>query len=97
MNERVQRLVVEIRNIHDRIRDQVVAATERQHIDQLSGIDREEAEDTIYAIDVVSESQLLSLFEDLSRRHSFVLVAEGVRTGWMAFPPGASEADAEGR
>ena len=70
-------LVDEIRRVHGRIRDAVVAATERQHLDWLSRVDRESQEDTIYAIDTVSE-QLLDLFADISRRHSFVLIAEGL-------------------
>jgi fructose-1,6-bisphosphatase/inositol monophosphatase family enzyme len=90
-------LVADIRKIHDRLRDEVVAATEREHVDQLSRVDREETEDTIYALDAVSESRLLDLFGELSRRHSFVLIAEGVSNGGMTFPSGVSEDEAEWR
>jgi len=97
MTDRVQGLVDDIRTIHDHLREEVVVATEREHVDQLSRVDREETEDTIYALDAVSEPRLLDLFGDLSRRHSFVMIAEGLRGGWMTFPSGTSEAEAEWR
>jgi fructose-1,6-bisphosphatase/inositol monophosphatase family enzyme len=74
----VRELLEPIRAIHDRVRDAVVAACERQGVAELSGIDREAASDTIYSIDVVSEDTLRNLFEDLRRRHSFVLIGEGL-------------------
>ena len=57
---------------------------------------RDEEGDTIYAIDVVSEDMLLEFFEGLSRDHSFVLIAEGLR-GPMVFPRGSSESSATWR
>ena len=86
-----------VREIHARIRDAVAAATEQQHLDALSSVHREEDEDTIYAIDVVSERRLLELFKELSRHHSFVLIAEGLNAGKVVFPSGTSEADATWR
>jgi fructose-1,6-bisphosphatase/inositol monophosphatase family enzyme len=86
-----------LRELHTQIRDAVVEATEQQHLDSLSSIHREEDEDTIYAIDVVSEQRLLELFEKLSRQHSFVLIAEGLSGGKTVFPSGTHEADATWR
>jgi len=85
-----------LRQIHDRVRDAVVGATERQRLDELADIRRDDEGDTIYAIDVVSEDMLLELFEDLSRDHSFVLIAEGLH-GPKVFPHGTSESSAEWR
>ena len=86
-----------LRRIHDQLRDTVVTATESRHVDQLSGVDRDPAGDTIYAIDAVSEDRLLELFEDLSRQHSFVLIAEGLHEGKRVFPRGTPESEATWR
>ncbi len=74
----VHKLLEPIRAIHDRVRDVVVAACERQDVAELSGVDREAASDTIYSIDAVSEETIKDLFEDLRRQHSFVLIGEGL-------------------
>jgi fructose-1,6-bisphosphatase/inositol monophosphatase family enzyme len=89
-------LIHALRQLHSRVRDVVVAATERQRLDELADIHRDEEGDTIYAIDVVSEDMLLELFEELSRNHSFVLIAEGLH-GPMVFPRGTSESQATWR
>jgi fructose-1,6-bisphosphatase/inositol monophosphatase family enzyme len=89
-------LIQPLRRLHDRVRDAVIEATERQKLDELADIRRDDEGDTIYAIDVVSEDLLLELFGGLSRDHSFVLIAEGLR-GPMVFPRGSSESDAAWR
>src|SRR5262245_9212566 len=86
-----------LRVVHAQIRDAVVAATERQQIDSLARVYREEEADTIYALDTVSEEQLQRLFADLSREYSFVLIAEGLHDGAAVFPGGLSEAQAAWR
>jgi fructose-1,6-bisphosphatase/inositol monophosphatase family enzyme len=78
MTADVQELLEPIRAIHDRVRDAVVRACERQGVAELSGIDRAASSDTIYAIDVVGEDALRDLFEHLRRTHSFVLIGEGL-------------------
>src|SRR5262245_40266495 len=78
--------------LHDAVRDQVVASTERQHLDELASITREEAGDTIYAIDAVSEEVIGHFADSLATRHSFVLVAEGLPGGQQVFPTGTDEA-----
>lgn len=71
-------LLQPLRAIHDRVRDAVVQACERQSVVELSGIDREETSDTIYSIDVGAEETFRSLFDELRRQHSFVLIGEGL-------------------
>jgi len=95
-SETVQELVVSIRQFHNRVRDAVVAATERQRLDELADIRRDEEGDTIYAIDVVSEDMLLDFFAGMSRKHSFVLIAEGLH-GPVVFPRGSNESQATWR
>src|SRR3989442_11674852 len=84
-------LLEPVLKIHDSIRDAVVAATESRLPAELANIDRDDAGDTIYAIDVVSEDRLLALLENLARDHSFVLIAEGLPGGKAVLPRGAAE------
>lgn len=91
-----QDLIAPLRQLHDGIRDAVIAATERQHLDELADVRREVEGDTIYAIDVVSEEMLLGFFEKLSLHHSFVLIAEGFHEP-LVFPRGTSESSATWR
>jgi fructose-1,6-bisphosphatase/inositol monophosphatase family enzyme len=74
----VRTLLDPLLQLHRNIRDAVIAACEKQHVDELARVDREAAGDTIYSIDVVSEDRLHVFFEELSRRHSFVVIAEGI-------------------
>ena len=78
-------------SLHARVRERVLAATERQHIDRLAAVDRDAPGDTIYAIDVVSEEIIAEFAEELAREHSFVLVGEGL-TGRGA-PDGGKAVD----
>ena len=68
-------------DLHTQVRDQVVSATERQEIESLAAVDRDEPGDTIYAIDVTAEVVLTRFAAVLAREHSFVLVAEGLPDG----------------
>ena len=71
---------------HDRVRGAVVAATERQAVDTLAAVDRDDEGDTIYAIDVISEAVIERLADVLGREQSFVLVAEGLPGGQRCVP-----------
>jgi fructose-1,6-bisphosphatase/inositol monophosphatase family enzyme len=71
---------------HDRVRDAVVDATERQAVEALAAVDRDDEGDTIYAIDVISEAVIERLAEVLGREQSFVLVAEGLPGGQRCVP-----------
>ena len=88
-------LLEPIRELHGRVRDEVVAATERQHVETLALVDRDQAGDTIYAIDVVGETVVAEFAERLARQHTFVLVAEGLPGGRRCYPEGGDEASAD--
>ena len=76
---------------HAGVRDAVVAATEQQAVEALASVDRDDEGDTIYAIDVISETVLERLAEALGREQSFVLVAEGLRGGQRCVPDTVDE------
>ncbi|HEY7191173.1 MAG TPA: hypothetical protein VH436_31695 [Vicinamibacterales bacterium] len=82
---------------HVRVRDAVVAATERQAVDALAAVDRDDEGDTIYAIDVISETVIERLATALGREHSFILVAEGLPGGYRCVPDGIDESTAAWR
>ena len=90
-------LLPRLLDLHQQIRDGVVAQTERQHIDALAAIDRDGADDTIYAIDVVSEGIVARFAETLAREGAFVLVAEGLEGGRRCYPEGCDEESADWR
>jgi hypothetical protein len=92
-----EKLLERLRAIHEIIRDRVIAACEEQAIEQLSRVVAEdEAGDTIFAIDRISEAVLLDHFAELARDWSFVLIAEGLgTTGRTVLPEGTNAADAE--
>jgi len=71
---------------HDQVRNAVVAATERQTVEGLAAVNRDDEGDTIYALDVVSEKVIERLAEALGREQSFVLVAEGLPGGQRCVP-----------
>jgi fructose-1,6-bisphosphatase/inositol monophosphatase family enzyme len=81
--------------LHDEVRDEIVTATERRALDQLSSIDRDEEGDTIYAIDVIGEAVVTRFAERLARECAFVLVAEGLPGGRRTYPSGVSDASAD--
>jgi fructose-1,6-bisphosphatase/inositol monophosphatase family enzyme len=89
-------LVAAIRGVHDAIRDEVVAACERQSIEELSAVVGDDAGDTQFAVDRVSESVLLAHFEALARRWPCLLIAEGLgQDGRRVLPAGTHERDVE--
>jgi len=89
-------LLRRIRGVHEAIRDEVVAACEASSTEQLSAVVGDDAGDTIFAIDRVSEAVLLDRFADLARDWPCILIAEGLgTTGRRTLPEGTSENDAE--
>jgi fructose-1,6-bisphosphatase/inositol monophosphatase family enzyme len=88
-----------IRQLHEQIRASLVAATEAALPDEMAKIAREEAGDTIYAIDKISEELLIEFFSHNIARHTpIVLIAEGLgESGQMILPAGASEVEAQWR
>ena len=90
-----QALVELLLDLHGRVRDDVVAATERQHIESLAAVDRDEPGDTIYALDVVGEAVVTGFANVLAPEHSFVLVAEGLKGGRRSYPEGCDPASVD--
>lgn len=92
----IQELLAAVRRIHERVRDAVVAESERARVEELAEVSDDESEgDTIYAVDRVSEELLVELFEhEVAIRSPLVLIAEGIEGGRLILPRGASEADA---
>lgn len=96
MIQHVDALLARIRVIHESIRDRVVASCEQQAIEQLSAIVAQQAGDTIFALDRVSEEVLVAEFTALGRERSFVLIAEGLgEDGLRVFPAGTAPDEAE--
>jgi hypothetical protein len=89
-------LLIQIRDIHAAIRDAVVAACEQTAIERLATAVAEEAGDTIFAIDRISEHVLLERFGALAAEWPCVLIAEGLgSTGQTVLPAGMSDEQAE--
>lgn len=96
MIQHADELLTRIRAIHASIRDRVVASCEHQAIEQLSAIVAQQAGDTIFALDRVSEEVLIEEFTALGRERSFVLIAEGLGEGGLyTFPAGTLPDEAE--
>jgi fructose-1,6-bisphosphatase/inositol monophosphatase family enzyme len=92
----VEELLAHVRGVHEAIRDEVVAACERQSIDELSAVVGDGAGDTVFAVDRLSEPVLLARFEELARRWPCLLVAEGLgMDGRRVLPAGTREEEAE--
>src|SRR5215813_1710288 len=83
--------------LHDRIRDSVIAACTRQATEVLASVAAEEASDTIYTIDRVSEAVLVEGLEEVAEREPLCLIAEGIADGSLVLPAGATEADCRWR
>ena len=93
----VHDLLEPVLELHDTIRQAVIDATEQDPGHVLARVSREEAADTIYAIDVVAEKVLDTFATSLSESHSFVLIAEGLPGGKQVWPAGTADADAAWR
>jgi len=92
-------MLAAILRLHERVRDTVVTACERDSLGQLSAVDDDsDAGDTIYAVDRVSEELLVEIFEhEIAAQTSLVLIAEGIAGGKIVLPRGSSETDAAWR
>jgi fructose-1,6-bisphosphatase/inositol monophosphatase family enzyme len=95
MREAARELLEPIRRLHERVRDAVVEACERETAEEMAAVDRDVEGDTIYAVDRVSEELLVEFFEREVAPHApLVLVAEGLEEGQVVLPRGALEVDA---
>lgn len=77
-----------IRRAHARLRDAVVAACEAAGPGALAAVAHEAEEDTIYAIDRVSEEALLAAFADVAAVAPLRLLAEGLPPEGVVLPAG---------
>jgi hypothetical protein len=93
---RPHELMQRIRAVHEAIRDEVLAACEAGSTDELSAVVGDDAGDTIFAIDRVSESVLLDRFADVARDWPCLIIAEGLgRDGRQILPVGTRPEDVE--
>ena len=83
--------------LHDAIRDRVVEACTRETMDALAGIAGDDAGDTIYRIDRVSEEMLVEGLLEVAQGDPLCLVAEGLPGGKRVLPNGAREGDCRWR
>jgi hypothetical protein len=91
-------LLVSVRRLHEELRVGVIAACERQAIDDLSRVARDAAGDTLYGLDTVSEEPLVEFFErEIAPHVPVVLIAEGIPGGRLVLPRNALESDARWR
>ena len=88
-------LLQSLLDLHNQIRDEVVASTERRSIEMLSTVDRDVEGDTIYGIDVIAEEILERWASVVSREHPLVLVAEGLPGGRRCYPEGRDPASVD--
>jgi fructose-1,6-bisphosphatase/inositol monophosphatase family enzyme len=93
----LEALLPVVRHLHDRLRDAVVAACERQEVGQLSAVAQEGEGDTLYAVDAVNEAALFEEFAAIAAEAPLVLVAEGLSGGSRVLPLGADESQARWR
>lgn len=91
----IQTLLAPLRKLHEQIRDAVVATCEQAAVEDLARVTHEAEEDTIYAVDRVSETLLVEFFErEIAPLTPLVLVAEGIPAGQIALPRGRPEEEA---
>ena len=97
MNQ-IDNLLHPILTLHNQIRDAVVTACEAASLEEMSTIAKEEAGDTIYAIDRVSEELLIDFFANEIAIHTpIILISEGLDEGQVVLPVGTPEDDAKWR
>jgi fructose-1,6-bisphosphatase/inositol monophosphatase family enzyme len=90
-----RRLLQPILDVHNRVRDEVVAATERRSLEVLAAVDRDVEGDTIYGIDVIAEEIVGEWAAGLANEHAFALVAEGLPGGRRCYPEGRDPASVD--
>ncbi|MDP9035528.1 MAG: inositol monophosphatase [Myxococcota bacterium] len=87
-------LLRRIRSVHEAIRDEVVSACSTTSSDDLARVVGDDAGDTQFAIDRVSEAVLLDRFAELARDWPCLLVAEGLGDDGRAVLPRGTSPDA---
>lgn len=94
---RPEALLALLRELHEQIREAVVANCAASALADLSAVAEDEAEgDTLYAIDRVSEALLLEFFATrIAPSWSLVLFAEGLPPEGVSLPLGSDPAQAQ--
>lgn len=99
-----ERLLEQLRELHAAIQRAVVAAAERATLGSMAAVVADNAEDdTIYAIDRISEEYLIDWFaREIAPERPLLLVAEGLPDsgdgpGMLALPRGINADEAEAR
>jgi len=97
--DKLRQIAESIKKLHEIVRDEVVSACENSNLQQLSEVEHEGKEDTIYSIDLVSEKRIIEYFEtEIIHIAPVILIAEGIaENGNIVLPAGTSEEDAEFR
>lgn len=91
-------LLKPILDLHNQIRDAVVAACETAELEEMSTIAHDDVGDTIYAVDKVSEELLIEFFEKKIAIHTpIILIAEGLEDGEVVLPAGTPAKEAQYR
>ena len=96
-------LLAQLRELHHQIRQSVVEQAERYDSETLARVEDEsdQASDTIFAIDRISEQRLVAYFErEIAPERPLILIAEGLHDvgygqGRLVLPRGTSESLAE--
>ncbi len=84
-----------LEKLHIAIRTAVVQACEQQNLERVADVAEEAEDDTIYAIDRVSEAVLVDFFaREVAPFVPLVLIAEGLPGGQVILPIGTAEATA---
>jgi fructose-1,6-bisphosphatase/inositol monophosphatase family enzyme len=90
-----ERLLQVIRETHEDIRAAVTPACESGPRETVSTVVEDGEGDTIYAIDRISETMLVDLFESNIASHvPILLIAEGLSGGRVALPRGIKDSEA---
>lgn len=88
-------LLAPLRRLHETIRGAVVAACESAAAETLAAIAHDDAGDTIYAVDRVSEAVLIDFCaREIAPLAPIVLIAEGLPSKGVVLPHGTPEAEA---
>lgn len=99
--EKIEELLPALRRLHDLIRQQVWDATATRSSEDLSTIvadDVESSGDLVFAIDRVSEAELIRFVsEEIAQHTPVVLIAEGLATGQVVLPEGTPEEECRWR
>ena len=97
MTADARHLLEPVRALHDRIQASVVAACEKEYLDDMAAVAHDDEGDTIYAVDRVSEETLIAGLSEVAKSDPLVLIAEGLPNEGLVLPRGASERDCKWR